>query len=90
MDPALVTHPRLTARHDRMNHMTKRQPELVTYGGQSIPVGGTAELDGNYPVTVTAIRPSYDDEDDGRVTIRYEWGATEDVDPVRLYAYISD
>ncbi len=62
---------------------------LVSYQGPSIPVGDTATLDGNYPVTVTAIRPPYDDGDNGRVSIRYEWGATEDVDPVRLGAYIT-
>jgi hypothetical protein len=67
-----------------------KQPQLISHSGQSIPLGGDAELDGNYPVIVIDIRPPYDDEDTGRVTIRYEWGATEDVDPVRLSAYISD
>lgn len=66
------------------------QARLVSYNsGDSIPVGGTAELDGNYPVTVTNIRPPYDDGDNGRVTVRFGWGAIEDVDPVRLNAYIS-
>lgn len=69
--------------------MPKPRPSLTLYGGQTIPVGGTAELDGNFPVTVTAIRPPYDDEDPGRVTVRFSWGATEDVDPVRLGAYIA-
>lgn len=66
------------------------KPALITYSGASIPIGGTATLDGNYPVTVTAIRPPYDDHDTGRVAIRYEWGATEDVTPARLRAYISN
>ena len=66
------------------------QARLISYNsGDSIPVDGTAMLDGNFPVTVTAIRRPYDDEDTGMVTIRYEWGATEDVDPVRLGAYIA-
>lgn len=66
------------------------KPALITYSGQTVQVGGSAELDGNYPVTVTNIRPPYDDEDSGAVTIRYSWGATEVVDPVRLNAYIDD
>ena len=66
------------------------QAQLISYNsGNSIPIDSTAELDGNYPVTVTAIHPAYDDEDTGTATIRYEWGAVEDVDPVRLNAYIS-
>ncbi|MCW7941669.1 hypothetical protein AAW14_06390 [Streptomyces hygroscopicus] len=66
------------------------QARLVSYNsGDSIPVGAAAELDGNYPITVTAIHLAYDDEDTGTVTIRYEWGAVEDIDPVRLGAYIS-
>jgi len=64
--------------------------QLISYSsGVSILVGATVELDGNYPVTVTALHPPYEDEDTGTVTIRYEWGASEDVDPVRLGAYIS-
>jgi hypothetical protein len=64
-------------------------PKLIGYSsGTAIPVGGTAELDNNYPVTVVAIRPAIDDEDTGIVTIRYSWGSTEDVDPSRLGAYI--
>lgn len=62
--------------------------KLITYGGDPIPANGDAELDNNYPVTVTAVRAPYDDEDTGSVTVRYSWGATEDVDPVRLGAYI--
>lgn len=65
------------------------QPKLIAYGGQRIPIGGTAELDNNYPVTVTAVRRPSDDDDTGSVTIRYSWGATEDVNPVRLGAYIN-
>ncbi|MFJ9633787.1 hypothetical protein ACIRU8_39445 [Streptomyces sp. NPDC101175] len=69
--------------------MTRKQTQLITHSGSVIPIGGSATLDGNYPVTVTAIRPPYDDEDNGSVTIRFTWGATEPVDPVRLRAYIS-
>ncbi|MEU0589967.1 hypothetical protein [Streptomyces ardesiacus] len=65
------------------------KPRLVTYDGDTIPVGGSAFLDGNFPVTVTNIRPPYDDEDTGALGIRFEWGATETVDPVRLRAYIA-
>jgi hypothetical protein len=65
------------------------QPTLTTYGGPAIPIGGTAELDGNLPVTVTAIEPPCEEGDYGTVTIRHSWGASEDVDPVRLNAYIS-
>ncbi|SFY52062.1 hypothetical protein [Streptomyces sp. F-1] len=66
------------------------QARLVSYNsGDSIPVGSTVELDGNYPVTVTAVHPAHDDEDTGMVAIRYEWGAVENVDPVRLGAYIA-
>ena len=67
--------------------MTK--PTLTTHSGQTIPVGGTAELDGNLPVTVTAIRPPCDDEDAGSVTIQFGWGAKENVAPIRLGAYIA-
>lgn len=66
------------------------KPTLTTHSGTVIPIGGTATLDGNYPVTVTAIRPPHDDHDTGKVTIRYEWGATDDVTPGRLRAYISN
>lgn len=69
--------------------MPKTQPTLTTYGGQTIPIGGEAELDGNYPVTVTAIREPYDDDDPGSVTIRFSWGATENITPARLRAYIA-
>jgi hypothetical protein len=72
-----------------MNHMPKSQPKLTTYGGETVPVGGTAQLDGNYPVTVAGIRPPCDDEDNGAVTIRFEWGATDSVAPVRLGGYIT-
>ena len=65
-------------------------PTLTTFSGQTVPIGGAAELDSNYPVTVVKVRPPYDDEDTGSVTIRYSWGATEDVDPARLGTYISD
>jgi hypothetical protein len=63
--------------------------QLVTYNGQTISIGDTAELDRNFPVTITAIRPPEEEGDYGSVTIRYSWGATEDVDPGRLAAYIS-
>jgi hypothetical protein len=65
------------------------KPTLTTHNGTTIPIGGPAVLDGNYPVTVTAIRPPHDDHDTGKVTIHYEWGATDDVIPGRLRAYIS-
>jgi hypothetical protein len=66
------------------------KPTLTTYGGQTIQIGDVAELDGNYPVTVTAIQPPAEEGDYGSVTIRYSWGATDDVDPSRLGAYIDD
>lgn len=62
---------------------------LTTYGGTTIPVGGEAELDHNFPVTVTAIREPDGEDDPGTVTIRHSWGETKELDPVRLNAYIS-
>lgn len=68
--------------------MARTQPTLVSYSDEPIPVGGTAELDSNYPVTVVSIGRPYDDDDPGRVTVQYSWGATENVEPARLGAYI--
>lgn len=62
---------------------------LITYNGTTIPVGATAELDHNFPVTVTAIREPHGEDDPGTVTIRHSWGETEELDPVRLNTYIS-
>lgn len=65
------------------------KPTLVTYSGQAIHVGDTAELDGNFTVTVTTVREPYGEDDPGSVTIRHSWGEVEELDPVRLCAYIS-
>ncbi|WP_330172984.1 hypothetical protein OG875_04895 [Streptomyces sp. NBC_01498] len=69
--------------------MARKRIQLITYSGRVIPVGDSAVLDDNYRVTVDRIRPPYDDGDNGSVGVRFEWGATENVDPVRLRAYIS-
>lgn len=62
---------------------------LTAYNGTPLPEGATAELDHNFPVTVTAVRAPEEEGDLGSVTIRYEWGETDEVEPERLNAYIS-
>lgn len=68
--------------------MVKRQPKLISHDGRPIPIGGSAYLDDNQPVTIVALRAPMDDYDAGSVTIRHSYGATEDVDPSRLGAGI--
>lgn len=68
--------------------MPKKQPTLVDHNGHVIPIGETAYLDDNQPVTVIALTRPMDDYDAGRVTIQHSYGQTEDVDPGRLGAGI--
>jgi hypothetical protein len=68
--------------------MPKKQPTLVTHDDRIIPVGGTAYLDDNQPVTVVSLTRPVDDYDTGRVTVRHTYGATEEVSPGRLGAGI--
>lgn len=63
---------------------------LVSYNDGDIPAGGQAWLDGNYGVTVVAVRAPVDDHDAGSVQITYSWGAADSVAPSRLGAYIAD
>lgn len=63
---------------------------LVSYTDGTIPLGGQAWLDGNLGVTVDRIRQPADDLDTGSVHITYSWGASDDVAPARLGAYIAD
>lgn len=65
-------------------------PTLISYNDGKIPIGGTALVDHNLPVTVLAINPPYEEGDMGRVTVQYAWGQTEDIDPGRLGAYIDE
>ncbi|MFC8873207.1 hypothetical protein [Streptomyces ardesiacus] len=63
---------------------------LVSYTDGDVPIGGQTWLDNNLAVTVTAVRPPADDNDLGSVSITYDWGTADDVDPTRLGAYIAD
>ncbi|MEV0237539.1 hypothetical protein [Nonomuraea sp. NPDC050786] len=64
--------------------------ELKSYDGGVIPIGGSAVLDSNYPVTVLEFTPPMEDDDDGSVRVQYSWGSGETIKPQRINAYFAD